>query len=141
MEWHWQIPIARYGEAWRQGRKLLDRGLRPGAAATYRPMQQARVRVLLTRLLANPDQWRAHIELCEIVSDFTMIYVFIIFIFRFQGELILDMTYGYEVKGPQDRKLVVSKQLNEFATVKVPASAWIINAFPFRTQPHFFWPA
>jgi cytochrome P450 len=76
MEWHWQIPIARYGEAWRQGRKLLDRSLRPGAAATYRPMQQARVRVLLTRLLATPDEWRAHIELCEIVSVFTMICIY-----------------------------------------------------------------
>jgi cytochrome P450 len=79
MEWHWQIPIARYGEAWRQGRRLLDRSLRPGAAATYRPMQQARVRVLLTRLLATPDEWQAHIELCEIVSVFTMICLFIIF--------------------------------------------------------------
>ena len=68
MEWHWQIPIARYGDAWRQGRKLLDRGLRPGAAPMYRPMQQARAHVLLTRLLATPDQWRAHIELCELVS-------------------------------------------------------------------------
>jgi cytochrome P450 len=79
MEWHWQIPIARYGEAWRQGRRLLDRSLRPGAAATYRPMQQARVRVLLTRLLATPDEWQAHIELCEIVSVFMMICLFIIF--------------------------------------------------------------
>ncbi|KAF8268841.1 cytochrome P450 [Lactarius quietus] len=112
MEWHWQIPIARYDESWRQGRKLLDRGLRPSASATYRSMQQARVRVLLTRLLATPDQWRPHIEL-------------------FQGELILDMTYGYEVEGNDDRKLVVSRQLNEFATVQVPASAWILSGFPF----------
>ena len=64
MEWNWQVPIARYDDAWRQGRKLLDRSLRPGAAATYRPMEQARVRVFLTRLLAAPDQWRAHLELC-----------------------------------------------------------------------------
>ena len=64
MEWNWQVPIARYDNAWRQGRKLLDRSLRPGAAATYRPMEQARVRVFLTRLLATPDQWRAHLELC-----------------------------------------------------------------------------
>lgn len=82
MEWHWQIPIARYGEAWRQGRKLLDRSLRPGAAALYRPTLQARVRVLLSRLLATPDQWRAHVELCDIIYIFhEMIYLFIIFFF------------------------------------------------------------
>ena len=58
MDWHWQLPLARYGEAWRQGRKLLDRALRPGAAATYQHMQQAKVRVLLTRLLATPSEWK-----------------------------------------------------------------------------------
>jgi hypothetical protein len=112
MEWQWQIPIARYGEAWRQGRKLLDRSLRPGAAAMYRPMQQTRARVLLTRLLATPDEWRDHIEL-------------------FQGGLILDMTYGYEAKGKQDRKLVAPKLLTEFSGKHVYKSAWILNGFPF----------
>ncbi len=64
MEWDWLVPFIGYTEFWRQARKLLDRGLRPGAATTYRPMQQARARVLLTRLLASPDQWKAHLELC-----------------------------------------------------------------------------
>ena len=63
MEWDWLLPTARYSETWRQGRKLLDRGLRPGAAAEYRPMQAARARVLLTRMLENPEDWEAHIEL------------------------------------------------------------------------------
>ena len=67
MGWHWQVPFAKYGEAWRQGRQLLDRSLRPGAAAMYRPVQQASVRVLLTRLLATPSEFQDHIELCEIV--------------------------------------------------------------------------
>ncbi|KAF8258555.1 cytochrome P450 [Lactarius quietus] len=112
LEWSWQLPLTRYGEAWRQGRKLLDRVLRPGAAATFRPMQQARARVLLSRLLANPKEWKAHVEL-------------------FQGELILDTTYGYEVKGRHDRKLDVSIQLNKFLDLKIEVFAMLINAFPF----------
>jgi hypothetical protein len=112
MEWKWQMPMARYGEGWRQGRKLLDRSLRPGAAAMYRPMQQARARVLLTRLLATPDEWKDHIEF-------------------FQGGLILDMTYGYEVKGQQDRKLAVPRLLSEFSGKHVSKNAWILNGFPF----------
>ena len=63
MEWDWLLPTARYCETWRRGRKLLDRGLRPGAAVEYRPMQAARARVLLTRMLENPEDWEAHIEL------------------------------------------------------------------------------
>jgi cytochrome P450 len=65
MEWDWQVPFTNYGEDWRQKRKVLDRSLRPGAAATYRPTQQARARVLLARLLATPNEWKDHIELCE----------------------------------------------------------------------------
>ena len=63
MEWGWFLPTARYGESWRQGRKLLDRSLRPGAAAEYRPIQGARARVLLTRMLESPEDWEAHIGL------------------------------------------------------------------------------
>ena len=63
MEWGWVLLTARYGETWRQGRKLLDHGLRPGAVAKYRPMQESKARVLLTRMLKNPKGWEAHIEL------------------------------------------------------------------------------
>jgi hypothetical protein len=85
MKWSWRRDRARRKRVRfvnvRVGRvecaemQQFDHSLRPGAAATYRLMQQARVRILLTRLLATPDQWRAHIELCEIVSVFTMICV------------------------------------------------------------------
>jgi hypothetical protein len=112
MEWHWQLSFAKYGEAWRQGRRLLDRSLRPGAAATHRPVQEAGVRALLTRLLATPNQWQEHIEL-------------------FQGELILGITYGYEVKGRHDRKLDVSKRLNEFGVVTFLPGALLVNELPF----------
>jgi cytochrome P450 len=66
MRWDWFIVTARYDEYWRRGRKLLDRGLRPGAAALYRPMQLAKTRALLTRLLENPSEWEAHIELSAV---------------------------------------------------------------------------
>ena len=63
MELDWLLPTARYGEFWRQGRTVLDRGLRPGAVAAYRPMQESKARLLLTRMLKNPKDWEAHIGL------------------------------------------------------------------------------
>jgi cytochrome P450 len=57
------VQIAKYGEPYRLARKLLDRGLRSGAVAQYRPMQQSKARILLSRLLENPDEWEAHFEL------------------------------------------------------------------------------
>ena len=92
MEWHWQVPLARYGEAWRKARNLLDRGLRPGAAATYRPMQRERVRVLLTRLLAAPNEWKDHVELC--VSGFPCYDIFLHHNFQFPRRTY----FGYDVR-------------------------------------------
>ena len=62
MNWEWIIPLARNTEFWRQARKLLDRGLRPGAISAYRPLQQAKARALLVNLLAKPDNWEIHLE-------------------------------------------------------------------------------
>ncbi|KAI9449566.1 cytochrome P450 [Lactarius psammicola] len=112
MGWRWLIVFQGYGESWRQGRKVLDRGLRPTGVAVYRPMQQARARVLLRRLLAAPNQYRAHVEL-------------------FQGGLILDMTYGYDVKGRDDRKLDVAVRMNKFAAEIFLPGALLINELPF----------
>ncbi|KAI0301728.1 cytochrome P450 [Multifurca ochricompacta] len=112
MEWQWVLPTARYGDTWRPARRLLDRGLRPGAVASYRPMQQARARVLMTRLLASPYKWEDHIELL-------------------QGELLLDMTYGYQVLDRQDRKFDMVKRLSEFGTTLVLPGALLVNNLPF----------
>jgi len=61
MKWEWAVPFTRYTEYWRRARKLLDRGLRPGAIATHRPLLQTNARILLTQLLETPDDWESHL--------------------------------------------------------------------------------
>jgi cytochrome P450 len=56
------MPFARSAEFWRHARRLLDPGFRPGALMAYRPMIQTKTRTFLTRLLASPSEWEAHIE-------------------------------------------------------------------------------
>jgi len=63
MGWDWVLALARSGEFWRQGRRMLDRGLRPAATASYRSMIQARTHVFLSRLLENPHQWEDNLDL------------------------------------------------------------------------------
>lgn len=111
MGWDWLVPFSRYAEFWREGRKLLDRGLRPGAVATYRPMQQTRARVLLTRLLTTPQNWEEHIDLL-------------------QGEMILSLTYGYDAKGPEDPKIVVVKKMAQLAATTTLPGALLVNNLP-----------
>ena len=60
MEWEWIIAFSKYTESVRQARKLLDRSLRQASIATYRPLLQTKAHVLLTHVLANPDELDAH---------------------------------------------------------------------------------
>ena len=74
---------------------------------------------------------------CEGLAFRVMIYFFII-LFSFQGELILDMTYGYEVKGRYDRMLDVSIRLNEFGIKTFLPGALLVNELPFcMLSSHF----
>ncbi|KAI0251161.1 cytochrome P450 [Lactifluus subvellereus] len=112
MDWEWSLSLTKYGESWRLSRRLIDRGLRPGPVAAYRPMQQMKTRLLLTRILASPHQWEAHVELL-------------------QGEMILAMTYGYEVQGRGDRKIDVSRQFIRMSVETATPRDLLVNAIPF----------
>ena len=69
MGWNWILTFGRSDDdSWRQGRRMLERGLRPGAAISYRSIIQARTHVFLSRLLETPHQWEAHLDLSGFLS-------------------------------------------------------------------------
>ncbi|KAH9986764.1 cytochrome P450 [Russula compacta] len=112
MGWEWVLSVARSDKRWRLGRRILDRSLRPGSIVSYRPMIQAKTHLLLSRLLANPDQWEAHLEL-------------------FQGQLILEMTYGYEAQERNDRMVDAAKMMTKFGEERILPGASLVNNIPF----------
>ncbi|KAI0289331.1 cytochrome P450 [Russula brevipes] len=112
MEVQWSLLVARFGDSWRLGRKIAERGFRPATLATYHGMQQTKARVLATRLLENPQEWIPHLEL-------------------FQGEQLLAMTYGYEVKGHSDKMLDSARSLSDLGTSVVLPGASLVNELPF----------
>jgi cytochrome P450 len=64
----WPLFMTGMTETWREGRKLVDHSLRPGAVMTYGPMMQEKTREFLTQLIATPKNFRAHIRLSVAVS-------------------------------------------------------------------------
>jgi cytochrome P450 len=71
MEMDWPIFMTGMNETWRKGRKLLYRGLRPGAIISYRQMMQEKTRELIAQLRANPKDFYTHVE--ESVDHFPYI--------------------------------------------------------------------
>jgi hypothetical protein len=61
MKWEWNLAFSNYTESLRTRRKLLDRSLRPTSIAAYGPLLQTKAHVLLTQMLANPDEFEAHL--------------------------------------------------------------------------------
>ena len=59
----WPLFMTGRTETWREGRKLVDHNLRPGALMAYGQMMQEKTREFLTELSATPKNFRAHIEL------------------------------------------------------------------------------
>ena len=63
MEVDWLLPVTEYGERWREGRKIADRSLRPGAISLYHQRIEEKTHALLRQLLSSPAEFRGHIEL------------------------------------------------------------------------------
>lgn len=63
MGWEWFHPTTPYGDYWREGRRILDRSLRPGAVVQYRPMQLAKTHDFLYQLLSDPESFHRLIGL------------------------------------------------------------------------------
>ncbi|KAH8994602.1 cytochrome P450 [Lactarius akahatsu] len=51
----WLFPLSRTGKYWREGRRLLDRSLRPGATALHRHLIEEKTRKIVMRLTYGYD--------------------------------------------------------------------------------------
>jgi hypothetical protein len=49
-----------------------------------------------------------------------------------QGELILAMTYGYDVRGRDDRKIDVARRMSDLGSATALPGALLVNELPFR---------
>ena len=61
LEMDWILPITTKNESWREGRRLLDRSLRPGGTTSYRHMIEEKTHTFLSKLLETPMHFRDHI--------------------------------------------------------------------------------
>jgi hypothetical protein len=131
MKWEWVVQVARYGEFWRQARKLLDRGLRTGALAVYRPVLQTKAHVLLIHLLENPEAWKAHLEQFVVLLLMSLVFITHYPTSSLTGEITLTIAYGYEVQGPNDRMVDVARKLLQLGSEMILPGALLINDLPF----------
>ncbi|KAI0064828.1 CyP450 monooxygenase [Artomyces pyxidatus] len=97
---------------WRLRRRMLDRGLRPSAAAQYWPMQKAKVHDFLKKLRSSPEDFRHHVD-------------------HLQGAIIMSLVYGYDVKDHDDPYVKDALDANTLGQAAVLPGGVIVNSLPF----------
>ncbi|KAH9021877.1 cytochrome P450 [Lactarius hengduanensis] len=107
----WLLPMSRMGKYWRESRKLLDRSLRPGAAALDRRLIEEKTCVFLGQLLATPMAYRKHLNFL-------------------QGKLVMRLTYGYDLNDDDDM-IVPPKRVGDILKQFLLPGAALVNHFPF----------
>ena len=70
---NWLLIMLGMTETWREGRKLVDHSLRPGAVVTYGQMVQEKTREFLAQLLITPKDFCDHVKLSVGLLSFTII--------------------------------------------------------------------
>ena len=60
MDLDWPLFMAKMSDTWREGRKVLDRSLRPGAVMSYRQIVREKTHEFLVQLCANPKDFLSH---------------------------------------------------------------------------------
>ena len=58
--WEYNIGLLRYGDVWRQHRKMCWQNFHNNAARKYHPMQQDRVHLFLRSVLQEPEKIFEH---------------------------------------------------------------------------------
>jgi hypothetical protein len=130
MKWEWNVAFSRYGESWRLARKLLDGSLRPAVVAAYRPLLQTKAHVLLTQVLANPDELEAHLNQFVVFPRRRQFAKHCSNLSSLSGSIILALAYGYEVKETSDPKVEVARKLVQLSGDITLPGALLVNDIP-----------
>ncbi|KAL1951983.1 hypothetical protein VTO73DRAFT_1132 [Trametes versicolor] len=102
--WDWNVALMGYGPQWRQIRRALHEHFHQGTVKDYESSQLSGARNLLTRLVANPDNF---------VPDL-----------RYDlGATILEIAYGIQAKDSHDEYIAVGER-----AVEGPAEALVLGA-------------
>ena len=67
MEVDWLLPDTKYGEHWREKRKIAERSLRPSIISQYHQRIEEKTRAFLGQILASPAEFRGHIQLLVVL--------------------------------------------------------------------------
>ncbi|KAJ7448913.1 cytochrome P450 [Mycena latifolia] len=116
----WNMGLMQYGQRWKDVRKVFHQGYQASLSSQIPLYQLQAARMLLQRLLHNPDNFPAHLRLMS-------------------AQIILAAAYGIDVVSEHDPYVdIASRAMDAVAKAGVPGSYIAVQAFPLKHLPSWF---
>ena len=136
----WSIINVPYGNQWRRGRRLFHEFLNVKAVTNYDDYQRKHARRFLSRLAETPDDFLHHAQLCVSLRMGPSQYLSLIRP-SVTGALIMEITYGMDIKSHEDKFLQTAEHAVEQASRVMIPGAFLVDIFPIRSSaPRFLGP-
>ncbi|KAJ3524602.1 hypothetical protein NM688_g8533 [Phlebia brevispora] len=111
MGWDFSFAFQRYGDGWRERRRLFHHHFNAQAITAYYPRIFHEVRGVLNHLYEEPDKFMDHIR-------------------HMEGSLILGITYGIQVKPKNDPYIAAAGAAVHGLAVAGNAGAFLVDVIP-----------
>ncbi|KAJ7107925.1 cytochrome P450 [Mycena epipterygia] len=105
------LPLCKYGDTFREHRKLASEALGPRNTSSWRVVQEGKVREFLCDLLGKPDSFMDHIRVLVASIGF-------------------EITHGYTVRGRDDPMALLASEANHNFAQAVTPGAYLCDALP-----------
>ncbi|EMD37282.1 hypothetical protein CERSUDRAFT_153819 [Gelatoporia subvermispora B] len=117
----WSLPLLPYGDAWKMGRRMFHQEMSTGpAVARNRRVEQQETRILLSRLLNEPQEFLHHIR-------------------HMAGAIIIQTAYGIEVQSKDDPYVHIAEKAIEGPSAASTPGKYLVDALPIlKYVPSWF---
>nr|BAK09432.1 cytochrome P450 [Postia placenta] len=110
--WEFSLVILRYGQRWRDQRRLFRQAFRPEAVYGYQPIITQKARQLLLNLLDNPEGFIDHAR-------------------NYPASIVMRLVYGHEIAPRNDRLVYLADKAGEMVELLLLPGLDLIKVFPF----------
>ena len=137
----WIVPILPYGSRWKRERRLFHEFFNVKVVTSFDDYQRKHAHRFISRLSQTPEDFLAHSQLCVFPLP-SLRPLLTPVLPSMTGALIMDITYGLDVKSHEDKFLQAAKHAMECVEKVMVPGAFLVDTLPIRSSnPPFLSPS
>ena len=132
----WNFLSMNYGSQWKRCRRLFHEFLNANAVSRFDDYLNKNTCRLLSRLAETPDDFMGHIRLLVLPRTAVIICLALTPIPSASGALIMEITYGMDIKSHEDKYLQTAvRALDHLGDAFTPGK-FLVDTLPICLSPN-----